>query len=639
MTVKKAPENEAAHEALRAIYEEDRPEGDDIKRLVRRPRRRRRVLLYALLAFLIVAAGLALAGYAVFGPNEKFSGKTVTVSVEGPKTAASGDESAWTMHVKNSGDVDIKSTAVNARYPDGFQFVSSQPSPSNEFKNSWEIGTIKAGAEKTVSLSGRLIGELDSEKTFAITVSYQPANFSSDFTAETSFTTRLTSSTLALDITAPTTAASGQAVEYVITVTNTSTADVEKMRLAIELPGGLQDVKKSPAPSDGRLQWDEPKLGAGKKFAVTIKGKLQGNPQETAELKAKVGVVSADGSFHVQRERSALVLFLAPTLNVGVTVNSAASGLSAKAGDKLKAVVAYSNDSDTLFTNVTLQLAFNGQDSDGATVSIVDGDAVKATEPFAKATSGQLISWNKETFKDLERVAPGAKGNIDVTLPVKKSLRSVGTGKNLAINLVAKVNAADVGGTGTPYEKQNDPVVVKMTTELRLAVEGRYYGDEGEPLGSGPLPPEVGVATQYQISWFLTNTMNGAKDVLLKATLADGVEFARSETTGGNNITYDATTREVRWRIEKVDAGVGQTLPTLTGSFYVSIIPKDTDVGKVLDLVGKTALTGADVFSGVALSLEGDAVTTDLKFDPFATGKGQVVAPATNTNSGNTNSP
>ncbi len=107
-----------------------------------------------------------------------------------------------------------------------------------------------------------------------------------------------------------------------------------------------------------------------------------------------------------------------------------------------------------------------------------------------------------------------------------------------------------------------------------------------------------------------------------------------AETTGGNNITYDDGTRSVRWRIDKVDARVGQTLPTLVASFRASVTPADGDVGKVLPLIGSTTLTAADAFTGSALTATSGGVTTDLTNDPAAAGKGTVeaAAPAENIN-------
>ncbi len=631
MIPKKKTPIDQTQEALREIFEGPPEHRDDFKSFAPKPRRRR-VVLFVVIGFLVLAALLAVAGFFFFTPKKEFSGAAVAFTIDGQEEAASGDELVWTVTVANKGEVALKKAEVNIRYPTGFTFLSSKPEPVNEFSNSWQIGSVPAKSEKSVKLTGRLLGEVGTKLEMSGTVGYQPVNFSSDFAAEASFTTLITNSTLDLAIKAPTAATSGQKVEYVVTAKNTSTAALERVRLQLEYPAGLSEIKKTPPPNESGTQWDIDRLEPGKETSVTISGILDGEPRAVAELKARVGILDGEGTYRVQRERSALVLFLEPTLNVTVTVNGSAKAQSANSGDKLNVEMTYSNDSDNILSDATVTLAFAGKDSDGAAVNLIETGGIKTEKAFAPTPSKTEIQWTKNQIKELAELLPGAKGTITATLPLLKNVRTVGSGKNLAVDVLARVKAGDVGGTGTGFETTSDAVSVKLTTELRLAVEGRYYNEEATPVGSGPLPPEVGATTSYQISWFLTNTLNGAKDALLKTTLPDGAQYVSAESTGGNNITYDATTREVRWRIDKIDAGVGQTLPTLVGYFTVSVTPKETDVGNALALVGTTSLTATDAFSGATLKVSGNGVTTDIPLDTLAQGKGNVVPAGTSTN-------
>lgn len=618
---KAKPELDPTAEALKEIFDqpvEDRSSFDDSFK----PKKRGHWMLWLLLLFIILAAGTALVGFFAFTPKKQFTDKSIVLAVNGPKEASSGDTQTWEIRVSNRGSVDVQQADLNLQYPAGFSFVSAKPQPSNEFNNAWSFTAIKAGSEKTVTLKGRVLGDVGSELTLHANVSYQPVNFSSNFSAEADATVKLTTSTLDVTIKAPTAATSGQSVQYVLAVKNTSAAKLENVRLEVDIPSGLSDVKKEPAPSDSAGNWNQSALDTGKELSVTISGKLTGDPESQSELKARVGIVDTDGTFRIQKEQTALILFLQPTLNLTLSVEQSGKSQAVNAGDKIQATLTYSNDSDNVVSNGTLTLSYAGQDSSGAALDVVDRSAMTASKPFKPKGTGSLIQWTKAQIKDLERLTPGARGSVDVMLALPKNVRSFGTGKNLSLNVVGRIQAEDVGGTGTPLDQSTDTVALKINTELRLAAEGRYDSDEGAPVGTGPLPPEVGSSTTYQINWFVTNTLNDVNNASLKATLPDDVTFV---SASGSGMTYDPVSREVRWSVAKIDAGTGQTLPTLTGTFFVSITPTVGEVGQTKPLVGKTTFVGTDAFSQTTFTLFGSSVATDIPFDSQAQGKGAIV--------------
>lgn len=626
--------HDPTHEALRAIYH-GQPNLRSFEK--RKPRRRRFLVLVT--AFLVLIGLATLFGILFFNRSARFESTTVAATLEGPQQATSGDELTWMVRLNNGGSVDLTQAELGLRYPSGFSFVSAKPSPTNEFQNNWTVGSLKAGDEKTIMLVGRLVGEVGTTQRLEATMSYQPANFSSDFVAESSLDIRITQSVLDLTVEGPTQATSGQRVKHTLTMKNSSDAPIEQVRLELTLPSQLHDVKSEPNPTDGHRIWDLGSLDPDQETSVTVQATLSGSPKEQVELRVSAGILGETSGFSLQRERTILILLLEPNLQVGLSINGPTKNPAVNPDATIKAKVNYENTSESEFSDLRIILTFAGQDSDGAAVDLVVKDKVVSSPASAKADATNELRWTKEEIGALERLLPGSKGVVEISLPLKKNLRSLGSGRNLSLALRAKISAANIGNTGATTERKTETMVVKISTEIRFAVEGRYYNDEGTAVGKGPLPPQVGAETQYQIGWFITNTLNGVRDALLKAVLPAGVSFHRADTSAGNAITFDPTTREVRWRIEKIDAGVGQTLPTLEGLFTVSVTPKESDVGNILLLLEPSVLTATDAFSGADLSLKGDRVMTDLTFDPLAKGKGTVIpAPSEPTNANSTNS-
>lgn len=625
-------DDDPSRDVLREIYRSNGTPSD-LRRLERKPRNRKKRLLVFLILFFVLAGALAVAGMLLFSPEKDFSGEQVALSFTGAEGAATGDDYVLTISLQNKGRVSLKKLELTIRYPDGFQFTSSSPKASNEFSNAWQLGTLGAGETETVRLVGKLLGELGSEKIFSATASYEPSNFASQFTTEETFSTHISASALELELQAPHAVTNGQELTYEMTATNTSTETISRARLELVFPEGLSDITADPQASEGTRIWDHPELKKGDSFTVTVKGTLKGDPKSVAELKAKLGILDGSSVFLTQREKSALVLILEPTLNLRILSNDQEVGAPVDSRDALSLRIAYSNDSDSDFSNASIELSYTGKDSDGASVELVDQSGITSTTSFAKDETKALIRWTKDDLPDLARLVPGKSGTIDVMLPMKGNMRTIGSGMNLALNVQATITAASVGDTGSGYEAKSNILEFPVNTELRLAVEGRYFSEEGALLGSGPLPPEAGITTTYVLQWYLTNTLNGVTDALIAATLPEGATFVSAETNGGNNITYDATSRQVRWRIEKIDARVGQTLPTLVGTFRVSLTPTDADIGKTLALLGKTTLGATDAFTKSTVALTGSAISTELENDTGAKGKGTVVAPTTNTNS------
>jgi uncharacterized repeat protein (TIGR01451 family) len=565
-----------------------------------------------------------------FSPKEKFSQETVRFTLSGAERAAASEEFTLTATIRNTGDITLKNVECTIRYPEGFQFRAASPKPTNEFSNGWSLGSLAAGKETILRITGALLGERGAERTFSGTVSYEPANFASEFVAESTFTTMLTDSALTVDVNAPHSVITGQSITYDITITNTGNEDLERVRLECDFPDGLTEIATDPKPSEGARQWDFPALKNDDKRTVKVTGTLAGEPKSAHELSIRLGILDSNSAFLVQREKSVLVFILEPTLNIRVTSGGDSTGAPTSAKGSIPVQLTVSNDSDSEFSNATIILAFPGADSSGAVVSLIDGAKVSSETTFRK-TEEQRITWTKDEIPALGRLVPGARETINATLPLVSGIRSIGTGMNLSVSVRAEFRAESAGGGS--HTATSETLTFPIDTELRLAAEARYYGDEGEVLGSGPLPPSVGVTTTYTMLWYLTNTLNGANDVLLTATLPDAVTFVSAETSGGNAITYDAGTKSVRWRIPNVDARVGQTLPTLVGRFSVSITPSESDVGTVVPLLGETSVAATDAFTGSPLSAKSASLTTDLTNDPLAAGKGTVVASsATNTN-------
>lgn len=115
--------------------------------------------------------------YRVSGSNAIFSKETshefvissspVSVRVEGPEETGSGSPVAFKIRVISNSDSVIKNFAVKAEYPFGFRPTDSSPRPSIG-NNFWNLGDLRPGSERVITLNGVMDGEEGEEKAIRL---------------------------------------------------------------------------------------------------------------------------------------------------------------------------------------------------------------------------------------------------------------------------------------------------------------------------------------------------------------------------------------------------------------------------------------------------------------------------------------
>lgn len=126
--------------------------------------------------------------YRIAGSNAVFVKKTtfpVTISsspleltVDSPKTTSPNQNLTFTAKIKSNAKNTTNGLLVHIDYPSGFKFSNSVPSPTS-FDNVWDIGDLKPGDEKIISVTGMVYGQDGEDRGFHI---YTGAKSSADGT-------------------------------------------------------------------------------------------------------------------------------------------------------------------------------------------------------------------------------------------------------------------------------------------------------------------------------------------------------------------------------------------------------------------------------------------------------------------------
>lgn len=148
----------------------------------------------------------------------------VNMSLQIPKEVSSGQEMVLSIEVASNSKNPLSNLVVEATYPSGFSFKSSNPAPSYS-TNSWKIATLAPQEKRTITVRGIIEGQENEEKATKISIGAQnPADerfVGIVYTAltESSF---ITKSFLSLDIAIN----NKRGAEYVSTLGRTTQVDI-----------------------------------------------------------------------------------------------------------------------------------------------------------------------------------------------------------------------------------------------------------------------------------------------------------------------------------------------------------------------------------------------------------------------------
>lgn len=564
-------------------------------------------------------AAASLAGWFFFNRAERFSGTKVSLAVKPTAEVASGSAISIAIEYSNQEPVDLVQSEIAVEYPSGFTFSQADQPSLNEFNNAFSIGTIKTGHRGTLTISGTIIGAVDTTAEFSATLTYRSANFNSDFQTKAAGRTKITSSILGLKLTGPNKLTPGASATWTITYTNTSDQDLDKVQIEAIYPNQLTISKTKPTADERNAVWRVDRVAKGDKGQIEVTGTVNGTLGDSLTLLVRVGLVRATNTVDLQDEQSLLVILVNTGLTTTVAVNGATDQGTADAGDTLNYTIRVANKGDVEVNDITVTVSLTGQP--------LKFETLQNPMLAEVSTENQTLTWTKLELAALSLLKPGQEAALNFSIATAPGL-VIAKDSDKDPNVTATVTTTSPAlAVNTNTASGATVFITKFRTVFGLATEARYYADDGTAYGAGPLPPKVGQPTTYRIIWNITNTTSEATDMVVSATLPNSV-FWTGQNVGrdAGDIIFEPTTREVRWTLNKVPAGTGSRLPKLTANFDVSITPTADQVGTVVVLSEISSASAVDAYSGASINVTAPSLTTDLLTDPQAAGKGKVGA-------------
>lgn len=579
---------------------------------------------------LIFLAGVIFLLYFLKNGRED-SKASMMIHINSPAEYSSGDEVIMDVEYQNREPFALNDVEISLKYPQGFEFLASDPMPSNEFKDIWRMGNLSRGQKGKISIKGKVIGEVGNFIIFKASATYQPQNFSSSFKQEfISNTGQITASIVTIDIEGPDKVIPDQEVTYKIQYANSSQEDVSNIFIKAQFPKNFVFIESRPnftkkdileakklfldeegSSNSMEKNWLLDKLAKEERGNIEIIGKYMNSENEKSDITFQIAVVS-EKDYTVYQEKKINFEVLNHGLNISMSVNGSKTENSINFSDTLNYSITFKNIGNKTLYDLDIIALLASQVVDWNTLIDKNG---------SERVSEKLL-WRASSTPSLAILKPLDEGTIDFSIQIKNISKINIQKDNLKTVASAEAIIRKIDDFETNISVKTEPLLSNINTELEMKVEGRYFDDDNIAVGQGPLPPVVGKKTTLRMYWYLSNNLNEVSNVILKTNLSPYSKWEDKFSNTVGTLTFNQLDNSITWKIPKISPN--KTFEDLNAWFDVSITPTEDQIGKLVLLVTEQSLVAKDNMTNSAISIVGRGVTTNLEDDVFGGGRGLV---------------
>ncbi len=623
-------------EELITVYEAT---GDDFRTMStfeHKARTWQRMLVWILFFVVAVFIGVAAVSYFIWGRQPAFNGDNVLFEIQAPGEATSGSPVTYIVHYANKEGVSFSKGEIELRYPAGFHFLNAKPEPTSG-ENLFRLGSIAAMGEGTLEVNGELVGRPDQESTISGVWRYWPSNFSSEFQEVASAQTKMKAVNLEARLEGPDQVLVGQKTSYTLIYNNTGTTPIKNLSVDIIFPTGFVLDSSKPALAEDKEHLYIAELAPNQESELQIEGFYSIASDQPVDFIVEIAQKATADEYFAQKQLKHETKIIRGDLVVNVVANGSNKNSSVQWGNAINASISYQNNSEAILSDLKVvaklesryRTSTTGKGNQGALdwSTLVDSKqgALKEQPPTdAKSLRVRTITWTGDDAEELAKLESKAEGNIDIQI----SLYDLATAAKLLshpdeveIVLSVEVTVGQTGGVQEQLKVIGNPITFAVSSDLALSAQVRYFDKDGNQVGSGPLPPQVGQKTQYRVYWQLDNTLHEVQDVLVSTELPDNVSWLNDFSVSAGEVVFTPSNNSLSWRLNRMPLDVKR----VTLSFDVEVTPTGQQVGKVAPLTKKINATAIDAVTNGKIIISLPALTTGAEQDDEAADKGIVI--------------
>lgn len=609
--------NEEVDDELSEIYTED----DDETRAIHLKPKGTSILVSVLKKLFVTAIIFSFAyGLFYYLSNRPADATALEFTITAPEKVIAGEEFSYTVKYNNNSKYILKDMRLEIKYPEGFIFEDAVGDflnqPGTTVKNIFNLADLMPGREAELKISGRMIAKKDSASLLLANLTYKPGDFSSEFKKE--FLVSVIVEGLGFDVALDYANAIlvNEENEIEISFNNVKKNYLDDFEVSFMFPENIILTNgNTPATStananeellnvtkNSSLTWKVNGLTVGDKtFKLPIYYQAIKKIDDRQEIIISFSKKMENGESYTFLENNIKLNVMNSDLNLTLILNGSKNDGSANFGDTLNYSLAYANKSEGQINDVAIMAILKSD--------FLDFDTLKNQQEGS--VSGDSITWTKEQIPGLASLAPGAEGMIDFSINLKPFTEN-DLGKKYTVSSYARFNINNrVSSSG---DSQSNTINTSLNSDLNLTEKILYFDENNVPVGSGPLPPEVGELTSFRVYWTLKNNLHGLSDTKVSVTLPDYVSFSARNSATIGAVNFDNTTRLLTWQIGDLPVSIYRA----DAEFDISIRPGTSDLDRILVLSPGATVSATDIETKAYLEKKGPAKTTRLEDDDIA---------------------
>ena len=392
-----------------------------------------------------------------------------------------------------------------------------------------------------------------------------------------------------------------------ISLKNTGKQKLEKLVLPLNLPAGLQIL--NPTSKDGiveNLTWKIDQLTPDEEVVLDAVVQTNLNPNTYSidlELTPKITI---NNVLIDQESLSHKLNIVHPELKLNALWQEGIGSISP--GDKKILEINLTNSGSIDLQNLEITLPFSK--------NIINSYELDFYNPGKLTDHSFVIDSNYSA--NLKKLSPGDSTNLKLEIPINTFPKD---GTDLVLSLSPQLTAEVESIPGAKYKTTIEAPTLKVGTSLDFTTEIRYYTDEGDQLGRGPLPAQVGKETKYWLWFKLQNSTSKVSGLNFSAKIPNHIGWTgKSSVSQGADIIFDENSRTANWSINSL-------LPHEKVGIYfeLSFTPKADHIGYSPFIIQNINVTALDTYINKELSYITGPQDISLHYDLIGKNKGILV--------------
>lgn len=574
-------------------------------------------LLIGSFIFCIFAVGIG--AYLFFNGANLISGDNISITVSGPISVPGGAPVSFDIQVVNKNNVDLESADLAIDFPAG----TTNPIDSTQELKTYRglLGDIKAGGSAQKTVDAIMFGEENLQKQIAVSVTYKVKGSTTLFTKKTSYDVLINSSPILLTVSSFKEITSGQEFDMKVSLKSNSQDVLKNVLLKGVYPFGFTFISSSVKTFNDNASWKIGDIPPGSERIITIRGKVQGEDNDTRVFHFVAGAQSSTDIKNIGTQYMAIdqaMTIQKPFISLGIAIdnNDSASDYIGQFGQNERVTISWFNNLSTSVSNMTITAKLSG--------SAYDKTAIQPDQGYFNSATNE-ITWNQKTNSQFSSIGAGQNGTVSFSIIPKDT----STVDNPIINPTVVITA---GVTGNRTQESNVPEklssAVSKTTRVssNVALTGRVVRTVGPFMNTGPVPPKVEQPTTYTVVWTVDNTSSAVGNAKVTATLPPHVKWLNETSPSSESVSYDQNSGLVTWEIGSLNTYTVSSSRRREVNFHISFQPSINQVDQSPTLVNQATLIAVDNFTGAQLQSQQDYLTTRFSTDPeYKEGQATVV--------------